>query len=122
MLKRALVLFIVAIVVITPVIAFSATKSTKDSTVDLEEVNGYLEGKEAQQSFTVYCNSSKQEIEFTQPEDADFWVKVLGKSDNFLGDFQLSEGEVIELTGAGRFTLVIRSEDGEGAWTAVPTY
>lgn len=113
-------IIVVLVLALTITSAFAATTKKKDKTVDLEKINGYLEGEGAKQSFTVYCNANPQTIEFTQPEDADFWVKVLGMDDNFLGDFQLSEGEQIELSGGGRFSLVIRSESGSGAWTAIP--
>jgi len=108
-----------ASLVIFPVSSLSKALAVPH-TVYMEEMNGYLEGKGAYQAFSIYCKNSRQNIEFTQPEGADFWVKVLGKDDSFLDDFQLSEGEVIILKGGNRFTLVVRSEEGSGAWSAKP--
>ncbi len=90
-------------------------------TVELEKVNGYLDGEGARQSFTVYCHEKVQNLEFTQPESgADFYVKVLGQDDNFLEDFRLKDGEIIILKGGGRFSLVVHSESGDGAWSCKP--
>jgi hypothetical protein len=113
--------FLLAITISATMSATGKTSADTKHRVYLESVNGYLEGKEAQQSFTVYCKDSAQNFEFTQPEeDADFWVKVLGRDDNFLEDFRLADGEIIILKGGGKFTMVIRSEDGSGAWSCKP--
>lgn len=87
--------------------------------VELEEINGYLCDRSAEESFTVYCDQRNVDIEFSWPEDADFWVRVVGMYGVVLGDFPLSEGEVVRLSGGGRFTLVVHSERGQGAWSAV---
>lgn len=97
-----------------------SSKSSDVGIVELQEVNGYLDGTGARQSFAVYCYEKEQNFEFTYPSGSDFWVKVLGKDDNFLEDFQLSKGEIIILKGGGRFSLVVHSEDGEGAWSCKP--
>jgi len=123
--KRMLAsLFVVSLLLLIALPALGATgtsASDKSHRVYFEYVNGYLDGKDAQQSFTVYCKDSEQNFEFTQPEaDADFYVKVLGRDDNFLEDFRLSDGEIIILKGGGRFTLVVHSDEGSGAWTCKP--
>ena len=61
------------------------------------------------------------EVEFDYPSDAQFYVKVLGKTGNELGEFDLAEGEIIELTGGGKFTLIVHSVGGSGAWSATYT-
>jgi hypothetical protein len=90
--------------------------------VDLQEVKGYIPDALTEDSFTVYCSEDSETFEFTWPRYTDFWVRVLGQTGKLLGDFQLSEGEQIELTGGGRFTLVIYSQEGSGQWTAKPVY
>ena len=90
------------------------------ATMDLEKIEGYIPGLYRDESFTVDCSKKMQYVEFTYPSYADFWVKVLGMDGDLLGDFQLSNGEVISLKGGGRFTLVVSSKKGTGAWTAVP--
>lgn len=88
------------------------------STVELEEIKGYLPVVGSEESFTIYCDQETTEIEFTWPEDADFMVTIMGMYGDALGEFPLSEGEVITLNGGGRFTLTILSKAGVGAWGA----
>jgi len=88
------------------------------STVELEEIKGYLPAVGSEESFTIYCDQETTEIEFTWPEDADFIVKIMGMYGDALGEFPLSEGEVITLNGGGRFTLTVLSKAGIGAWSA----
>jgi len=112
-----------ALLIVSPMVAHAAISPSKSSDVglvELEEVNGYLDGTGARQSFTVYCHEKRQNFEFTYPSGTDYWVKVLGQNDNTLDDFQLSKGEIIILKGGGRFTLVVHSEDGDGAWSCKP--
>jgi len=79
--------------------------------------SGYLADVDDYDEFIVYANSDYIEITFVWPVGADFWVTVYGMSDNLLGDFQLTNGEVIQLSGGGKFTLVVTSEYGGGDWS-----
>ena len=110
--RRLIVLALVLSVLLVPAFAFA--------TIDLEKVRGYLPNTDMEESFTVDCSEDSQSFEFTWPDYSDFWVRVLGMHGDNLGDFQLSEGGIIELTGSGRFTLVVYSKDGRGAWSVVP--
>lgn len=79
--------------------------------------SGYLSGVDDLDEFGLYANSDYIEVTFVYPSGADFWVTVYGMNDNLLGDFQLSQGEVIQLSGGGVFTLVVTSEYGGGNWS-----
>jgi hypothetical protein len=79
--------------------------------------NGYVSGTDDFDEFVVYANSDYIEITFEYPAQADFWVTVYGMSDNLLGDFRLADGEIIQLSGGGKFTLIVTSEYGGGEWS-----
>lgn len=69
-------------------------------------------------TFAYEASSSDENLVFTWPSGASFWVKVYGSSGKLLGDYDLDEGDVINLTGGGKFTLKIYSKSGSGEWTA----
>lgn len=69
-------------------------------------------------SFEYYATKNEESIVFTWPSGADFWVKVYGSSGKQLGDYDLDNGDVITLTGGGKFKLKIYSKRGSGSWTA----
>ena len=81
--------------------------------------SGYIADTSDSNSFTLYANSTALEMDFTYPYGADFWVTVYGMTGNLLGDFQLSDGNVIELTGGGEFTIMVTSEYGGGSWSCI---
>jgi hypothetical protein len=82
------------------------------------DFSGYLFDERTEARFDVYTESATLDVTFTHPPTARFRVKVLGQTGNELGDFALVEGPVIQLQGGGKFTLVVYSESGGGAWTA----
>jgi len=82
---------------------------------------GVLRGVNDSNKFDVFTEKDKLEVEFDWPDDSSYYVKVLGTTGNELGDFDLAEGKVIELTGGGKFSLVVYSKKGEGPWTATYT-
>ncbi len=96
-------------------------KVTKSTSGDTTTLSGVLRGVNDSNRFDVFAESDKIEVEFDWPDDAYFHVKVLGMAGDELGDFDLSEGEIIELTGGGKFTLIVYSRGGDGAWTATYT-
>lgn len=82
--------------------------------------SGYLDGPGDSDRFDLDARHKSVEIEFQWPRgQADFWVKAYGRSHNLLGDFDLDDGDIIELTGGGKFSVEVYSKQGKGAWSAV---
>ena len=83
--------------------------------------SGYLSGPGASYTFTINAGSvSYLEVPFTYPVGSvDFWVKVVGQDGyTVLGDFDLDNGEIIQLSGGGTFYLTVYSKMGAGNWSA----
>lgn len=82
---------------------------------------GYLSGPGEFRTFIVNAKNDYIEVTFSYPKGtADFWVKVIGEDGiEVLGDFDLDNGEIIQLMGAGTFYLKVYSKAGEGNWSAV---
>jgi len=83
--------------------------------------SGYLSGPGASYTFTINAGSvSYLEVPFTYPKGSvKFWVKVVGQDGNtVLGDFDLDNGEIIQLSGGGTFYLTVYSRTGAGNWSA----
>jgi hypothetical protein len=80
---------------------------------------GSLSGTGDSDSFEVYANYNRVDVIFSWPEgEVDFWVKVFGEEGDELGDFDLDNGEIIQLLHGGAFTVQIYSRGGGGAWSA----
>jgi hypothetical protein len=94
------------------------SKTVKGDTVTYA---GKLRGTHDSNKFDLFLEPDYVEVEFDYPSDAKFFVKVLGKTGDELGEFDLSEGEVIELSGGGKFSLIVHSQGGGGAWSATYT-
>jgi hypothetical protein len=77
---------------------------------------GYLGGPDDYDEFDLFARTDYIEVVFTWPESADFWVTVYGMNGDLLGDFRLADGEIIQLSGGGKFTLLITAESGGGNW------
>ncbi len=83
--------------------------------------SGYLSGPGASYTFTVNAGSVKYlEVTFSWPRGAaDFWVRVVGQDGRtVLGNFDLDNGEIIQLSGGGVFYLTVYSNRGAGNWSA----
>ena len=83
--------------------------------------SGYLNGPGSTYSFTVNAGSQNQvDVVFDYPYGSvDFWVKVVGEDGySVLGDFDLDNGETIQLLGGGTFYLTVYSRMGAGYWSA----
>ncbi|MCI0482828.1 MAG: hypothetical protein L0213_14715 [Candidatus Dadabacteria bacterium] len=82
---------------------------------------GYLTGPGEFRTFIVNARIDYVEVTFSYPKGTtDFWVKVIGEDGiEVLGDFDLDNGEIIQLTGGGIFYLKIYSKEGAGNWSAV---
>ena len=82
---------------------------------------GILSGTDDSYDFTIDAGFDDYvEVYFTWPRgEADVWVKVVGE-DGYteLGDFDLDEGEIIQLMGGGLFHLTVYSKDGAATWSA----
>jgi uncharacterized protein involved in tellurium resistance len=108
--KKTVVLVLsVLLLAIGGIGAFAATES------------GYLYGPGAAYSFTVNAGNVKNlDVTFNWPRGStDFWVKVVGQDGRtVLGNFDLDNGEIINLSGGGIFYLTIYSNRGAGNWSA----
>ena len=82
---------------------------------------GYLSDKGDFETFIVNAKTDYVEVTFSYPKGiADFWVKVIGGDGiEVLGDFDLDQGEIIQLMGAGTFYIKVYSKSGAGNWSAV---
>ncbi len=81
--------------------------------------SGTLSGRGDADSFEVNAEYDRVDVVFVWPEgQTDFWVKVYGQEGDVLGDFDLDEGEIIQLLNGGKFTVEIYSKDGGGSWSA----
>lgn len=96
----------------------SVTKTVVGKTTTL---SGTLRGVNDSNKVSIFLNDNAVSVIFTYPSGSDFGVKVLGMSDNELGDFRLNEGDTIDLSGGGKFTLIVYSRGGSGPWTATYT-
>ena len=83
--------------------------------------SGYLSGPGASYTFTVNAgNVNSVDVTFSYPMGSvDFWIKVVGQDGyTILGNFDLDNGEIINLSGGGTFYLTIYSNYGAGYWSA----
>lgn len=81
-------------------------------------VTGYITDNTDEDEFALLADSSLIEVDFDYPDGAQFWVTVYGRNHNELGEFDLTEGSTIELTGTGLFFLEVFSTSGYGEWSA----
>jgi hypothetical protein len=83
--------------------------------------SGYLDGTDDSESWNLNLTSKYVDVVFTWPLGAEYWVTVYGMYGDELGTFNLEEGETIQLSGGGKFTIEIYSVKGSGSWTATWT-
>lgn len=88
------------------------------SMVRADFMKGYLDEMGDSDYFVLYTDKDELEVEFDYPSGSSYWVLILGEAGEKLGYFDLTEGEIIRLTGGGYFTVVIISHQGDGKWTA----
>lgn len=88
------------------------------------EHGGTLSGPGDSESFSVIPQTDQLDVVFEWPEgEVDFWVKVYGEQGEVAGDFDLDNGEIIQLFSKGEeFTLEIYSKEGGGYWKATYEY
>lgn len=96
----------------------TVTKTTVGKTTTY---TGNLRGTNDSNRFEIFTHDKDIDVKFTYPAGATFGVKVIGMAGDELGEFKLPEGDVINLTGGGKFTLVVFSLNGSGKWTATYT-
>jgi len=82
---------------------------------------GSLRGPNDSNKFEIFTEDKAIDVKFSYPSGAKYGVKVIGMAGDELGEFSLPEGDVINLTGGGKFTLIVYSSGGSGAWTATFT-
>jgi len=46
------------------------------------------------------------------------WCKIVGQNGKTLAEYDLNNGNVVELVGAGSFTLEVYSVEGTGSWNS----
>jgi hypothetical protein len=100
------------------VVAWAAFAGVSSAGAEAVDFSGYLYDDNTEARFDVYAESAVLEVTFTFPPTSEFHVRVLGQTGNELGDFDLSEGPLIQLTGGGKFTFIVYTKSGGGAWTA----
>jgi hypothetical protein len=66
----------------------------------------------------LYTDNTNIDVTFSWPAGADFMVTVFGRSHNYLGEFNLLDGETINLTGGGQFYLAVHAVTDKGSWSA----
>ena len=81
-------------------------------------VSGYITDNTDEDEFAILADSNYIEVDFDYPAGGQFWVTVYGRNHNELGEFDLTEGTVIELTGTGLFYLEVFATSGFGEWSA----
>ena len=81
---------------------------------------GYLNGSGDYCNWSIYSQTNYLDVTFSYPAGyADFWVEVVGEDGyTVLGDFDLDNGEIIQLMGGGMFYITIYSNNGAGNWSA----
>ncbi|MCP4228632.1 MAG: hypothetical protein GY771_00590 [bacterium] len=102
---------------ILPLLVIAVALTALPALAGYHSESGYISGVSDSNEFSLFANATLIELEFDYPAGADFWVTVYGMYGDLLGDFQLSEGPVIELTGGGEFSIMVTSESGSGSWT-----
>ncbi|MCP4230053.1 MAG: hypothetical protein GY771_07890 [bacterium] len=83
-----------------------------------DQFSGELSGSGDSEEFEVVADYSPYEIAFHPPIETDFHVTVLGEDHDEIGDFRLTEGNIIRLSGGGSFYLRVSSNEGGGVWFA----
>ena len=99
--------------VLAAVVAVAAAAYAFDGSV-----SGYIKDNTDEDEFAVLADSSDIDVIFDWPAGTEFWVIVYGRDHNELEDFDLTEGDTINLTGGGLFFLEVYSVSGIGAWAA----
>jgi len=79
---------------------------------------GYIYGETTKDRFDLIAPSDRVTARFKIPADSHFYCRVYGRTGNLLADFDLKEGDKIELTGGGKFSLEIYSRGDNGYWAA----
>ncbi len=80
--------------------------------------SGYVTDNTDEDEFALLADSADLDVVFTWPAGTAFWVTVYGRDHNELEEFDLTEGDTINLTGGGLFYLEVFSTNGYGTWTA----
>jgi hypothetical protein len=96
--------------VLAAAMALAATAYALDGSI-----SGYIKDNTDEDEFAVLGDSDDIDVIFDWPAGAEFWVTVYGRNHNELGDFDLNDGDTINLTGGGLFFLEVYS-----SWLITP--
>jgi len=84
--------------------------------IDAEPTTGQIKSETQVDEIAVETDESPIYAVFYWDEEMELRVRVLGQTGNQLGEFDLRNGNMITLNGAGRFILDVFSENGTGNW------
>lgn len=104
---------LVALLIVTALVGVS------NATITANPLQGYLTGSGDIDKISIDTDETPVYAVFVWDEGMELWVRILGKTDNPLGDFNMAEGNSAELAGGGKFTLEVYSKGGSGSWTCV---
>ena len=79
---------------------------------------GYIYDETTVTRFDLIAPGNNVDVKFKVPAEPHFYCRVYGRTGNLLGDFDLKEGDNIELTGGGKFSLEMYSQGDSGYWAA----
>lgn len=100
------------VLLMVAVLALAATASAFEG-----YVSGYIKDNADTDEFALLADSGDIDVVFDW-ESGEFYVTVFGRDHNKLGEFNLLDGETINLTGGGLFYLRVWATSGFGDWSA----
>jgi hypothetical protein len=104
---------LITVLIVTVLATFSV------ATITANPLQGYLTGSGDIDKIGIETDETPVYAVFQWEEGMELWVRILGKTDNPLGDFNMAEGNSAELAGTGKFTLEVYSKGGSGSWQCV---
>jgi hypothetical protein len=84
--------------------------------IDAEPIMGQIRSEPQVDKIAVDTDETPIYAVFYWDEEMQLWVRVVGQTGNQLGEFNLSDGDMITLKGSGKFTLEVFSKSGVGNW------
>ncbi len=79
-------------------------------------LSGYLENSSEVDKIKVDSIVDTVHAVFEWDSGMELWVEILSENDESLGEFNLDDGNVIDLTGTGIFILQLTARSGYGNW------
>jgi hypothetical protein len=78
--------------------------------------SGFISGPGEEDEFSLDTEYTSLKLTFYFSDVWDPYCKIYGMNHNPLGEFRLSDGNVIQLTGGGLFYVAVGSYAGGGHW------